>query len=510
MNLSLIKHWQFFVIIAFIWAGFSLPLLKNDPLLERDDMALVSAVGESQGPVDYANRLVQGKLLDLQPIRDFSFWINLKLKDNFGYGGFHLFNLLLGLFILGMLHKIFPYYGISLSDTFLCLLILACHPVFNSAIAWTSNRKHLLAVAFILSFHLSWLKHKQVTPWGLCLALLSILSQPITAFIILLAALYEMTTQGLKKVSFSGWILILMTLLILILNFIFYRTMPEFQERNTMGEMEGNFFGLGVLRLGRVFVQIFFPLNIAMEYDEGNPLGLIGLGILVVTAWLILKKKNFTKLEIFTLLMGLSTLFPVLSWSARDAYLITSLFVLCPMAIFFFKNQFPRFFNYIFPVSLLLLSYQSWRFTRMWTDDITLAQVSYEVEGGMINQWLYAKKISKVNPTKSYFLINDLMQSHPDVYHYQVYPLFAETYYLSEHITPAEKVKEYLGTKVEEPHFLFFKGNLLLKQGLISEAQQSFEGLNKNIQRYPVLLRKFQKLICPRYESECANAGIRL
>ncbi len=162
-----------------------LPLIDKDPFLNRDDFDITSPLRTVFSFDAYQAKLINNEILDFQPIRDFTYFIDIYFSREFGISTFHASNyiyfciltLLIYFFLAGVTKN-------SLISMFVSLLI-SVHPVTVGSVAWISGRKHILSALFLflaLNFAL-WLgqsKHKILMTLGCWVsAIFSFFSHPI-------------------------------------------------------------------------------------------------------------------------------------------------------------------------------------------------------------------------------------------------------------------------------------------------------------------------------------------
>lgn len=480
-------------VLIFHWT-----LIRQDVLLTLDDLALTNPLRATTSLSEYFKNLVTGVHLDLQPVRDLTFYLNLKLESLTGWAGFHLFNVILSWLILWKLDRVLKQQAVSENIRALIILFIALHPLYNVITAWTSNRKHLLAVFFILFYLGEWLKDGRQSLRGLLYCMLSFLSQPIAIFIPVLAVGFDMWKS--RKVKWIDGFILLTCLGVLLSNYYFYRTMPAFAARNATV----SFWNLDwVLGLGRMFSQVYAPLSFAIEYDIGHVLSLVGLGIGVAAALLLYKLKPSLR-SLVLLLMGLSTLYPVISFGARSPYGLSFLLV---CAVFTITSLRPRWM-FALPI-LVLLSYQSFKFTSFWESDEKLVTSSYEIEGGAFNLMGLAFYYRFARPEYAYQLSVDLRKLYPGGESFTLAQLVAESFYYSRHKSPVDKLKIYKESPSTEEFHLFFKRKFLIDQGRTSEAKETEEILLRNFLVAPNIKDILTSNLCRFYPDDCRQLDMQ-
>lgn len=142
--------WIALIVATLGLAWQQLPLLRQDPLLHRDDRSFLE-------PLDSLGASFRDpQVLDVQPVRDVSYLLNLWLARKTGHGFFHALNVLLVLvclyWLLRLYHLLEHRSGRTASsfDTVLLSVLFVFHSTLAVATSWVGARKHLLAGCFIL------------------------------------------------------------------------------------------------------------------------------------------------------------------------------------------------------------------------------------------------------------------------------------------------------------------------------------------------------------------------
>lgn len=121
----------------------------EDPWLIRDNWIVQDASWASLRTIffdlDSPRRFVLAP--EYLPIRDLSVLLDFAIWRGW-YGGFHLMNLLLYLAGIALWFEVLVGFGIDRRVAGIALLLWAIHPAHAESVAWLSERKGLLAVAF--------------------------------------------------------------------------------------------------------------------------------------------------------------------------------------------------------------------------------------------------------------------------------------------------------------------------------------------------------------------------
>ena len=483
---------------------FHYDLIIHDTILLRDDVLLLSAVEGVTSYKDYGYKLWEGVLYDIQPVRDLTFYINLKLYHYFGYGGFHLFNIVLMLAILFVSNRNLKYFGFNDFTVLLGLFFITVHPIFNTSGAWVSNRKHLLSILFISLYVTECLRKNSSGPRSFIWVCLSLLSQPISIFIPLGWILYKKFIN-LEKIRIWDQLIVFVSAVVLVLNYYFYNTNIRFAGRNSVDAVNSD-LGIYILKLARVPVQLLFPVSFAVEYNPGNILNFVGI-ILSVGLIYIYYKFAKEKKEALIILTGLTTLFPVLRWGVRDAYLLVTLLL---TGYLFIKtlNHRSRKTSILISVPIFLyFCYFSHKFTKMWIDDIVLHRMSHEIEGGSENLFRYANVLANFSPEKAYDIYGDAIKLYPHLTGQLLYAKRAESLYKAPNLTDQKKLEIFRSNKNPDVFSLFFEIKLLEKLLMnkeLNNAKKAFTESLKNTE----YRQEFYNNMCLAYPDECRDLGL--
>lgn len=168
-----------FIILLLI----SLPLLYWHPTLIIDDLQLLAPLRDMHGLHDYVRAWQENLIIDIQPVRDLSYWIELQLETYIGRNS-QLVNLALWWACLTLFSKTLFLNGIEKRIRWVLVLLVGLHPVMTNSVFWISGRKHLLSALFVmlsLYFLSRWRKQK-ADRWLWCAGLtylLALFSHPI-------------------------------------------------------------------------------------------------------------------------------------------------------------------------------------------------------------------------------------------------------------------------------------------------------------------------------------------
>jgi protein O-mannosyl-transferase len=285
------RSWQARALVALgliVLAALHAPLVAEDPLLNRDDQRLVLPLASVDSPARYLEAWREGRILDVQPVRDATFKLNLWLKEHTGRGHYHLTNVLLWVGCVLLTWRLLE--GLAPGSWLPAVVaaLFALHPVFAMSVAWVAARKHLLSCLFILlaTLGLRRAASRGASAGGVLATAgaytLSVFSQPITVLWPVWAA-----WEAWRQPPARRWELLRIVLacapvaaLCLWLNASYYSG-AFVAQTGSEKLLEGLHVGVSLLALGRAFFNLVCPVVLATTYDPGRALNLVGLFLLV-------------------------------------------------------------------------------------------------------------------------------------------------------------------------------------------------------------------------------------
>jgi tetratricopeptide (TPR) repeat protein len=274
------------------------PLVAADPILARDDRSLLNGVRGLSSPLDWLPAVRALHVLDLQPLRDASLLLDLKLSALLGHGTFHATNLLLWCAIALFAFLLFRRVA-NERLAFAALPLFALHPLFVGSVGWISARKHLLACLFILAATLALLRAADRDRAGLrdrsvalvaLLFSLAMLSQPISLLwpVWALGAAVLFWPQAWKQITArQAWPWLVLMALAAAVNGYYYSTI--YSGLGAQKLVEGTLADR-VLSLGRYAANFSGLAPLAAQYSPASHWNLVGLFSLPIAAWLLIRK----------------------------------------------------------------------------------------------------------------------------------------------------------------------------------------------------------------------------
>lgn len=260
------------------------PVLFTNSVVNPDAQIIVPHLMSISGPVDYLERLISFRTIDIQPVRDLSFFVDILIFKYSQINTLTFFNLILwwgGCLILGkIILKLFA--DLTEEKIFWLLLCFSVYPLFGPSVEWGMARKHLLCFYFILLATNAWMENKKIS---IVYYILSVLSQPISLLWPIWAYFY---LKDKKKII--PYLVFMITFIVI--NFFYYEQSPVFKQ--LFGTKTNELFDVPekILALGHYAFQILFPYLLSINYELGHWSDLAALPISVILISFLWKKTS--------------------------------------------------------------------------------------------------------------------------------------------------------------------------------------------------------------------------
>lgn len=298
-------------------------IFNRSDLIYTDDTMIIWPIQNSPGFYHYLERLFSFRTVDFQPIRDLSFWFDIKfLNASANTERFIQMNIFYWILICYFSYVYFSLIFKNSQKAFFLAIIIAVYPLFTWSVSIVAVRKHILACLFSILYLIeteSEVKSKISIIKKVLFYLLSCFSNPIAVFLPLGVEAYSFyINRKLKPLII--WLLIVLAAFLP--HYLYYQRIYRLMNYETLTQST---LGLGVLALGRYWYQIIFPSQLALYYDPSSLLGLIGLILFVATFWIFYKKLGTQKTVWAILMIGSILLIPVARVSQNfvcDHYLL--------------------------------------------------------------------------------------------------------------------------------------------------------------------------------------------
>ncbi len=472
------------ILICFIYY----PILTASKVIDHDYFLVIAPLAQIDSLSSYWAGFKSHLIFDIQPVRDLSIWLAIKISNLFHYGkGILYYNFFLWLACLSVLYRILQRLKLSLWQTNFIICLFGIHPVFTQTIPWLSAHKHLLSFFFILlcfNFFLkAWNKEQlQKRDHLFCIVFftLSIFSQPITITFPLWLILYVFLHKPYKEIP-RYWfttlgILSFIMILGMGINYWYYAGPYVTSSSST------KFIAVGMterlLSLGRYFIQISYPVSFARSYYYGSPLNIIGLLSLPVAFMVFNKFLGWKK----TLLWGSLFFLPLLMVNVRmtnifvsDTYLLLPsvgmiLLIYLTVEKIILKIPVPQKYPIAsFTLIIMILTIQARVEARHWIEPMTFIKVAYEREKSCLNLLNYATYLWRfpsmreeaTKKSNEIILKNCQFSSMPSTFFSEARNAIVAGIYFSEDLTNEAKLRILKHSR--NPYGKLFMANIYLR-----------------------------------------------
>lgn len=352
------------------------PLLKNDPFLQRDDLRIVSPLEAVSDFAGYVEAVKTDLIPDVQPIRDLSYFANIKVFALTGLKTFHLTNLLLLTVCIFLFMKILTHLKFSPKAVLFGTLLFAFHPILVSGFGWISSRKHVLGLLFIFLAIDQILKKEKLNLVSVLSYLAAICSHQIFIFFPAWVLVYF---KGYKIKLDKRLYAVMIIGGVIVFSIGFFKTfyIGTGDDSYALYSLSEH-ISRSVLSAGRAATLIMSPVVIAAVYGQGSFYNLIGIALFIIYFFLIYKSKT-SKDSFIWVTLAVLTFGPSLIAFVNDTYLYLPLATFIISTLFLVRDHINKFA----PVALLiviLFAIKTVTASKMWRSDLDLWQYSYEQE----------------------------------------------------------------------------------------------------------------------------------
>jgi hypothetical protein len=286
-------------VVCFLLLLSYFQVLSSHYVVNPDGQYILERLADRQGK--YLSDLLSFLTIDFQPVRDLTFYLDLKFYQYLGWNTFIWQNIFWwfgsALVLRQVLRKIFK----EIADNRLWVIVCAfsVYPLFGQVLPWGIARKHILSFFFILLatnellLYECSLKRSHVIKLYL-FYVLSVLSQPISIGWPVWAFLYcwsKKIAGSLKWLSLLG----VLQIVLMAINYWYYTTSIAFAFYYPAKASDPFNIADKLLALGHHAFQIVLPYLPAFQYQLGHWSSLVGLGLLVIIGMFIYKATYLRK-----------------------------------------------------------------------------------------------------------------------------------------------------------------------------------------------------------------------
>lgn len=484
-NVFLIDIYYYLTLSILIILSYWQIIIK-DVVLSYDDSILLTSLSSISSISHYFSSIYTGLVLDIQPVRDISFFIDLKLKAIIPFYSFHFTNVLIWILICINVRKLFlsrenkNYYIVGL-----LVFLYALSPISGNSVAWIAARKHLLSTLFITYATLIVIKHKNNLALNKILLItflyfLSCFSHPInTLWIIWLCySIYPFNkVKNSLKVIISSSVICLISIFS---NLYYYKiifannvsTSSKFMNLKTLD------FGDPILALGRYFYQCINPFAaLPSSHYQGSWENLLGITLLVLFLAFCYKRIKQSDSSLIAPLIYF--FFPLIIVTVNmtnifcsDTYLLnSSIGFYWAILIISESFQYKKLFTYLLGFYVFIVACYNIQYIQIFTDEDQLWLYSQKKEANsqstVIASSIYIKQ---KRFHESFLLIERIQNQWPN----QPYlpQLIAENIFYNPNIDPLIKINKMLEINPKMPSTYLYLSILYAYQDNKSELEK--------------------------------------
>lgn len=470
------KDFFAFIFLTLIVLGTYFQLILKDTILGYDDNLLLGSLKNVQSLPDYFQKINSGVILDIQPVRDLSYWIDFKLFNLFqGHYSFHLSNVFILLGCCWLFFQILRYFDIPDALSFFIVLFFALNPNTSGAAAWIAARKHLLSAFFIFWATLYYLRHqnsfdlKKISHLALLYSL-SVLSQPISLLWVIWAIGWHLIKKNQNLFTLTIPLLSLFSLF-LGLNFWYYKVI--YAQKVTLfskfSSLTNYDLGNPLLALGRYFYQVVVPFGaLPTSHYPGSIENIIGLFFLAIFPLLIFKihKDKTRALWILFFLLPLSIVtLNMTNIFCSDTYLLGgSIGFYIAFALLIKDIPQSKILAYAFGIYALFIASFNFNYVQIFQNENQLWAYSFEKEptpqtAGVVS----SNFIREGRFYESFKIIEQVQTLWPN--HPYLSQMIAENIFFNTNLSNARKIEELEKITLKSPSKYFYQSILYGREG---------------------------------------------
>lgn len=461
----------FIVCVLFLISFSNIYNLRFSPI---DDELLIDPLFKVQGFGQYFKEFMNYKFLDLQPIRDLSYLIELKIFKFGLFNNFVLINHIIWIITCFLFDRILQKFEISKAVRLFIFSFIILHPSAFYSVNWVSARKHLLSVLFTtLSFYYVF-HRKNLRNASPVFYLLGLLSQPINVIAGYWIILYEYFKTK-KIITVRSILIVIFSLSVVGANLYYYKFIYPVVIQFDKFSPHDSFLNLEFLifSISRHFQQLVFTPYISIFYDKGNDFVIASIILLPIYIYLLYK---LTPRKVFFggMLLIFTPLIPV-TYKETNIFVSDTYLLLSVLGFAWILAHFKKKILYILMPILIINSIRVNLNTVSWIVSDSLIEESFKREKMPYLMVSRANKYFQKGQIDAAFTVSSIVvEQYP---HYSaandqlgsiilVHPGFSD-----------EKKIELMNSYKLKIYYSFYLMQIYLKQGNIVQAFNEYREL---------------------------------
>lgn len=488
------REWKWGLFIFWLLViGSYIPSLINQHRFFMDDEVLLRPIEQMNSILEYPPSF----LLDIQPVRDLSYWIDTNLSKAIGFETYHLTNTLLYFGIVFVVTLITQTLFSTSFSFFVPIVLFGLHPLNTTTVSWISGRKHLLSVFFIMCSTYLFITYRKSRP-KLCLSLTglfylcSILSHPINVLWPVWATAYSWAKdkqESFKKNAMLFCGLLIIGIFLIVVSLKYYDNIPGIAKRVSILPSLAT-FSVAPMAIGRYFFNIFLPFKLNLFYSLGSFTNFFGIGIFSLFLLALYRNKKNPDVLLWVLMgslpLAIVTLLTLTSF-VSDTYIMTSLFSFLVAIIYMLRPIEEKimgklkYSSVILAILSLSLAGHSIYRNHLWSDSEKVFSKNLKSEKTEFLVKLYTRILLKQDRVK------EALPHMVWLYYYwgaenndnELWNEFASDLYHAKVFQAADKVEifERFPTKNHLPFFSYYRAMAQVKVGNFQVAHKIIKGV---------------------------------
>jgi len=506
----------YWALVAGLLAVIYYPLLRDDPVIYRDDVALLTPIIRAPSARWFFWYMFSSTNPDVQPIRDLSFAIDVLIARFVGIRTLPAHSVLIWIGCCALSVSLARRWVRDELTAKAWGLLFALHPLYVMTVGWIAARKHLLALFFLLlALHaLARLREAETRPAirraavSLFLAYAaSLLSQPIylvfPAWLLVLAFADTGTRAWIRRhralatAIFAG--IGSLSAVLFVVNFLHYHAyyLAYEQKSGKVTSLDlSNVTPAGdaLLALGRYFFQIVAPFKYAVLYSQASIENIVGLVLLPLFAYLCVSvlggRRTLLGISFFVLALTI-VLTKIRTFFISDTYLPGASLGIWALLLALWCEPLAakatavrrRIGSLLLPPLAFFLGVQAALAARTWQSDERMWERSYRLEPNCMNSMSYAFILFAKRRIPEALEVSDFHYRNQCVGEISR-PLYYVSAFYHEGISLAEKIAIVGAETDPHPTRLAILAALYMKNGQPEEARRTLDTLMAKDSRF--------------------------